>query len=74
MTRYYILIDTEKERIGIRKGNSLDEVNEKYLTEVFYMVNERFNEFGETDWKEMESKCEQLVSMFDKIGKARGSF
>jgi len=74
MTMYYILIDTEKERIGIRKGNSLDDVNEKYFTEVFYMANERFNELGKTDWKEMESKCEQLVQMFDNIGKMRGNF
>lgn len=74
MTMYYILIDTEKERIGIRRGNSLDDVNEKLLTEMFFMRTERLNEIGDTDWKGMESKCEQLVSMFDNIGKMRGVF
>jgi|WetSurMetagenome_2_1015567.scaffolds.fasta_scaffold589080_2 hypothetical protein len=74
MTMYYILIDTEKEKIGIRRGNSLDDVNEKFLTEMFFMRTERLNEIGNTDWKEMESKCEQLVSMFDNIGKMRGVF
>jgi hypothetical protein len=74
MTVYYILIDTEKERIGIRKSNSLDDVNEKYLTEVFWMADDRLLELSDTDWIDMESKCEELAQMFDKIGKARGSF
>jgi len=74
MTMYYIIIDTETEEIGIRKINSIDIVNENYFTDVFWMLKSRLTELGSTEWKDMESKCEQFVQMFDKIGKARGSF
>jgi len=74
MTMYYILIDTEKERVGIREGNSLDDVNEKFLTEVFFMTNDRLHELGDTDWKEMGEKCNNLYRCLTKLVNQGGIF
>jgi hypothetical protein len=71
---YYILIDTDNHKFGIRRATDLDRLNEKLLTDVFWMHEDRVGEIADTEWEEMAGKCEQLVEMFDKVGKSRGNF